>query len=101
MTSVLMSMTVGSAKLYDIHVNASVSVKVFGEISVHVMVEKWQNLKDTLVFLSFLCVRIEIESCQQVICCPIGQSSVNISLALRTRDIHTSPLTSNRQPITK
>ena len=43
-------------KTYEIHVhvNATIRVKVFGEISFHAMAENWQRLKDTLAFLSFL-----------------------------------------------
>ena len=50
----------------EIHVNASVTVKVLAGISFHVMAEIWKHLKDTLAFSSFhqfLCVGIEIESC--------------------------------------
>ena len=35
----------------------------FGKNAFIVMAENWQHLKGTLAFSSFLCVRIEIESC--------------------------------------
>ena len=35
-------------------VNASVTVKVLGRISFHVMAENWKQLKDSLAFSSFL-----------------------------------------------
>ena len=55
------------SKTYGIHVNASITVKVLGGISVNVIAGKWQYLKDTFAFLSFLlCVRIELASCSQV-----------------------------------
>ena len=50
-------------KTFEIHVNASVTVKVPGGVSFQVIAENWKQLKDTLAFSSvFLCVRIEIES---------------------------------------
>ena len=52
-----------ASQTFEIHVNASITVKLFGEISFHVMVENWKHLKDTLVISSFLFVRIETESC--------------------------------------
>ena len=61
-----------ASKTYEIHVNAIITVEVFGRISFHVMAENWKHLKDTLAFSScILGVRIEIESGSQVICCPI------------------------------
>ena len=36
------------------HVNASILIKVLGEISFHVMAEIWKHLKDILAFSSFL-----------------------------------------------
>ena len=41
-------------KTYEIHVNASITVKELGGISVHVVAVNWQLLKDTLAFSSFL-----------------------------------------------
>ena len=52
-----------ASKTHEIYVNTSITVKVLGGISFHVVVENWQHLKGTLAFSSFLCVRIEIESC--------------------------------------
>ena len=40
----------------DFRVNASVTVKVLGGISFHVMAENWKHLKDTLAVSSFLVV---------------------------------------------
>ena len=54
-----------------VHVNASVRVKVLDGMSFNVMAEVWKHLKDTHAFRRFLCVRIEKESCLQMICCPI------------------------------
>ena len=51
-----------ASKTYEIHVNAPITVKDLGGISIHVMAENWQLLKDTLAFSAFfLCVRIEKE----------------------------------------
>ena len=53
-------MTVGGVtsfsrtKTYETHVNASITVKAFCEISFHAMAENWKYLKDTLAFSSFL-----------------------------------------------
>ena len=41
-------------KIHEIHLNASITVKVLGGISFHVMAENWKQLKDTLAFSSFL-----------------------------------------------
>ena len=49
--------------LHQIHVNAFITVKGFGGISIHIMAENWQLLNDMLAFGRFLCVRIKIESC--------------------------------------
>ena len=54
-------------KTHEMHVNAPITVKIFVGISFHVMAENWQHLK--VQFL--LCVRVGIDSCLQVICCPI------------------------------
>ena len=43
-----------SIKTYEIHVNVSITVKVLGRISFHVIAENWKHLKDTLAFSSFL-----------------------------------------------
>ena len=37
-------------KPHEIHVNASMTVKILGGISFHVMAENWKHLKDTLAF---------------------------------------------------
>ena len=42
-------------KTYKIHVNASITVKVLGSMSLHVMAEKGKGLKKTLAFSFFLC----------------------------------------------
>ena len=52
-----------ASKTYEIHVNASITVKALGGISFHVMAKNWKHLKDTLAFSCFMRVRIEIESC--------------------------------------
>ena len=38
----------------EIHVNATIKVKILGGISFHVMAENWKHLKDILAFSSFL-----------------------------------------------
>ena len=43
-----------ASKTYEIHVNACITVKDLGSISIHVMAENWQLLEDTLAFSSFL-----------------------------------------------
>ena len=40
-----------ASKTYEMHVNASIKVKVLGGVSFHVMAENWKHLKDTLVIL--------------------------------------------------
>ena len=42
------------SKTLEIYVNASVTVKVLGGISLYVMAEKWKHLKETFVFSPFL-----------------------------------------------
>ena len=50
-------------KTHEIYVKASVTVQVLGEISFHVMTEKWKHqLRIHLPFRRSLSVRIEIES---------------------------------------
>ena len=61
MTSVFISITLDGVtsffalKTNEIHVNASITVKVLGGISFHVMAD-WENLKDKLAFLPFFTV---------------------------------------------
>ena len=43
-----------ASKSYEIDVNASITVKDFGGISVHAMAENWLLLKGTLDFSLFL-----------------------------------------------
>ena len=86
------------------HVNASITVKDRGGISIHVMAENWQLLKDMLVFSSFLVCwnRNGILLTSDLlpnISLVVGQSSVNISLALCAREVSTSRLTSNQRYI--
>ena len=90
-----------ASKTYEIHVNASVTDKDLGGISIHVMAEHWQLLKDTLSSSSFLVSknrkRVLITSdLLPNILLVVDQSSVNISLSLRAREISTSRLTSNQ-----
>ena len=70
----------------------------------YVMAENWQLLKDTLAFSSFLVCwnrnRVLLTSdLLPNISLVVGQSSVNISLALRAREISISRLTSNQRYI--
>ena len=44
------------SETYEIHVNASITVKVLDSICFRVMVENWRPLKGTLGFLFFSCV---------------------------------------------
>ena len=65
------------------------------------MAENWGKKKRIqLLFRRFLCIRIKIvlltSDLLSNISLVVGQSSVNISLALRARDISTSWLTSNQ-----
>ena len=46
-------------KTYKIHVNASITFKVLGEISLYVMAENWKHLKDILEFSSFLLLELK------------------------------------------
>ena len=75
MTSIFISMTLDGemsfSRIKNLHVNASMAVKILGGICVHALAKIWKHLKDTLAFLSFIVSRIEIESCLQVICCQI------------------------------
>ena len=64
-TSILVSITLDAVtwffshkKTQEIHVNASITVKVLGGISFHVPVKNWKHLKHTLAFLKFLVSRI-------------------------------------------
>ena len=86
-------------KSYGIHVNASITVKVRGRISFHVMAEIWKHLKDTLA-LRFFCIRIEKGLAYEGFVAHYisGRWTVisDISLALRARDISISQLTSNQ-----
>ena len=89
-----------ASKAYELHVNASIIVKDLGWISIHVMAENWQHLKGTLAFSSFLvCYNrnrvLLTSSLLPIISLVVGQSSVNISLALRARD-SSLRLTSNQ-----
>ena len=60
MKSIVVSMTLDcvscflASKTYEIHVNASITDKVIGGISFHVIGENLKHLKDTLEFTSFL-----------------------------------------------
>ena len=90
-----------ASKTYEIDVNASVTDKDLGRISIHVMAEHWQLLKNTLASSSFLVCknrkRVLITSdLLPNILLVVDQSSVNISLSLRAREISTSRLTSNQ-----
>ena len=42
-----------ASRTYEIHVNASIAVKVHGGISFLAMAENWKHLKDILAFSSF------------------------------------------------
>ena len=100
------------SKTQEIHVNASITFKVFGGIYFDVMTENWKHLKDPLAFSSFFVYwnrnrilltsdllpnisQIESQSFSNT-SLVVGQSSMNISLALRARDISTSRLTSSK-----
>ena len=79
----------------------SVTVKFLSGISFYVMAKSWEYLKGTLVFSSFLVCsnrnRVLLTSdVLPSIALVVGQSSVNISPALRTRDKSTSRLASNQ-----
>ena len=57
-----------------------------------ILMENWKNLKDAFAFFChFLSIRIEIDSCEQVIFSPVHHwLSVNVSLALCSHDMSTS-----------
>ena len=81
-----------ASNLYDIHVNASITVKVLGGISFHVIAKNWKHLKDTLAFASFLVCSnrnrvLLICDLFPTISLFVRQSSVNISRA-RSRLLH-------------
>ena len=105
-TSVFISMTLDGVllfsriKTYEIHVNASITVKVVGGISSC----NGRKLEKSEGYNCFFVVSCVLESNRFLltsdllpnISLVVGQSSVNISLALRARDISTSWLTSNQ-----
>ena len=73
-----------------------------GGISIHVVADSWQSLKDTLAISSFLVcwnqyTRVLLTSdLLPNISLVVGQLSVNMSHALCAREISTSRLTSNQ-----
>ena len=84
-----------ASKTYEMHVNASVTVQVLGGISFHVMAKNWKHLKDSLAFVSSLeCSnRNRVWLTSEIlpnVSLDVGQSLVNMSLALFTYDISTS-----------
>ena len=86
-----------ASKTYEIHLNASITVQVFGGISFRVMEENWQHPKDTLAFSFLVCknrngVLLKINLLPNI-SLVVGQWSVNISLALHAREISTSRMT--------
>ena len=46
----------GVTSFYEIHVNASITVKVLGRLSFHVMAENWKHLKETICVFVVSCV---------------------------------------------
>ena len=42
------------SRIKNLHVNASMAVKILGGICVHALAKIWKHLKDTLAFLSFI-----------------------------------------------
>ena len=75
-----------ASKTYEIHLNASITVQVFGGISFRVMEENWQHPKAFLVCKNRNGVLPNISLV-------VGQWSVNISLAFHAPEISTSRLT--------
>ena len=77
-------------KAYEMHVIATITVKDLGRTSFHLMAENWQFLKDTLYLLFFVSVGwirnrvLLISDLCPNISLVVGQSSVNILLALRS-----------------
>ena len=88
-------------KTDEIDVNVCITVRVLCGISFHVMAKNRKQLRIHWPFCLFGCKnrnKVLLTSCllPNASLVVVGQLSVNISFALRARDISTSRLTSNQ-----